>query len=315
MSVVERSPSASALPSRHPRARRVLAIGVACGVLLAVVWSFRLVDTVIGGSIAHAFLGEDAEVVALSGVATGFVFAFVTGFAGTFTACNIAMAAAIGPMSESSVASGAADRGSRDLLGVLLRPVAWLTAGMVAVSGLYGFFGVVFSDVLPQLSTDATASGVPIRLLQASVVFGVIGVVLIWLGLASLGIVRDVFANRPVARVVLLGALVGGFVVGRPYPLFNKLFQWAAHEGNPFVGAGAFILQSLGNVFLITLVYVLIVLITRGGFLRLLAGDRIRLMAITGGMLIALGVFLVVYWDLRVPARFGWGWFPMMPYE
>jgi hypothetical protein len=32
-------------------------------------------------------------------------------------------------------------------------------------------------------------------------------------------------------------------------------------------------------------------------------------------MLIALGVFTVVYWCLRVPAIFGFGWFPTMPYN
>lgn len=49
--------------------------------------------------------------------------------------------------------------------------------------------------------------------------------VLVWLGLAALGVIRDPFAQRPAARVVTLGALVGGFLIGRPYPLFNKLFH------------------------------------------------------------------------------------------
>ena len=32
-------------------------------------------------------------------------------------------------------------------------------------------------------------------------------------------------------------------------------------------------------------------------------------------LLIALGVFLLVYWDVRVPSIFGFGWFPTMPYN
>jgi hypothetical protein len=26
-------------------------------------------------------------------------------------------------------------------------------------------------------------------------------------------------------------------------------------------------------------------------------------------------VFNIVYWDLRLPANFGYGWFPTMPYR
>ena len=50
-------------------------------------------------------------------------------------------------------------------------------------------------------------------------------------------------------QIVIVFALVAGFLIGRPYPLFNKLFHWAVDSGNPLYGAGAFILQSLGNDF------------------------------------------------------------------
>jgi hypothetical protein len=286
---------------------RVVAASVVAGLLLALLWSYKLVDSVIGDTVANNLLGHDAKGADIAGTAAGLVFAFVSGLAGTFTACNIAMAAAIGPMAQ----AGSRQSGS---LRRLLRPVGYLSAGMVCVAGAYGFVGVLLGDRLPQLST-ATVGGLPVRLIQASIVFGVIGLVLGYLGLAALKVVPDVFARRPVARVVTLGALIGGFLIGRPYPLFNKLFHFAVQEGNPFYGAAVFVLQSLGNVAIVTVLFILLSAVTRGGFVRMMTADPRRAMLITGAMLLALGVFNIVYWDVRLPAMFGYGWFPTMFYN
>jgi len=294
------------------RAGRTVAAAAAAGVLLAVLWSFELVDSVIGDSVANTILDRDAKHTAIAGVSAGLVFAFVSGLAGTFTACNIAMAAAIGPLSQVG-AGGGRTPVTRALRGVL-RPVGWLTAGMVTVSALYGFIGVLLGPRLPQLSSE-TVDGVPVRIVQSCVVFGLIGLALIYLGLAALGVVRDPFRDRPVGRVVLLGALIGGFLIGRPYPLFNKLFHWAADTHSPLVGAAAFVLQSLGNIIVVTLIFALLVLGSRGRFLSRLGGNPRGAAAVTGALLIALGAFTVVYWDLRVPSIFGFGWFPVMPYN
>ncbi|MFV2013637.1 MULTISPECIES: hypothetical protein [unclassified Micromonospora] len=288
---------------------RIALLGAAAGVLLAVLWSYDFVDHVIGDNVANALLGHDAKATAIGGTVAGLVFAFVTGLAGTFTACNVAMAASIGPMSQAS--GGAAIRAG---LRSLLRPIGWLTLGMVAVAGAYGFIGVLLGDRLPQLSTGSVG-GLPVRLIQSMVVFGLIGLAFAYLGLAALGVLPDPFARRPVARVVTLGALVGGFLIGRPYPLFNKLFVWAVDSGNPLYGAGAFVLQSLGNIVIVSAVFALLVMVTRGGLIRWLAADPARTAAVTGGLLIALGVFMVVYWDVRLPAMFDYGWFPTMPYN
>ncbi|MBU8860741.1 MULTISPECIES: hypothetical protein [unclassified Micromonospora] len=302
----------SGISPHRPRRRLMLAlVSAAAGVLLAVLWSFELVDKVIGDSVANTVLGHDAKETAITGAAAGMIFAFVSGFAGTFTACNIAVAASVGPMSQVSGADPAG--GTRRALRALLRPVGWLTVGMVVVSAGYGVIGVLAGDRLPQLSTEAVG-GVPVRLIQSSVVFGVIGLALTYLGLAALKLVPDVFARRPVARVVTIGALVGGFLVGRPYPMFNKLFHWAVDTGNPLYGALAFTLQSLGNIVLVTVVFTVAVALSRGRLLAWTADPR-RAAAVTGALLVAFGVFTVVYWDVRVPALFGFGWFPRMPYN
>ncbi|GAA2868394.1 hypothetical protein Acy02nite_84220 [Actinoplanes cyaneus] len=308
MAVTDRDQRLLERPLDAPvRRGRIIAGSVLAGVALAVLWSFELVDHVIGDNVANTILGHDAKATAVGGTLAGLVFAFVSGLAGTFTACNIAMAASIGPMS-------AAGAGVRDGLRGMLRPVGWLALGMVVVSGLYGFIGVLVGDRMPQLST-ATAGGIPVRLWQSIVVFGLIGLAFICLGLAVLGVLPDPFARRPVARVVTLGALVGAFLIGRPYPLFNKLFHWAVDSGNPLYGAGAFILQSLGNIFLVSLLFGLIVLLSRGRAIAWLSSHPARTVAVTGALLIALGVFTVVYWDVRLPAMFDHGWFPIMPYN
>ncbi|MEU1969701.1 hypothetical protein ABZ541_23695 [Micromonospora sediminicola] len=307
---VTNSPRSLRSTGRHAAAGpwRVAALAVAAGVALAVLWSYEFVDHVIGDTVANALLGHDAKATAIGGTVAGMLFAFVSGLAGTFTACNIAMAASVGPMGQ--VSKGSNRGGLRDLL----RPVAWLTVGMVAVSAVYGFIGVLLGERLPQLSV-ATAGGLPVRLIQSMIVFGVIGLVFVYLGFAALGVIPDPFARRPVARVVVLGALVGAFLIGRPYPLFHKLFEWAVDEGNPWYGAAAFVLQSLGNVVIVTVLFALVILVTRGGFLRWLSERPARTAAVTGTLLIALGIFLIVYWNVRLPAMFGYGWFPTMPYN
>ncbi|MDQ2586899.1 hypothetical protein [Saccharothrix yanglingensis] len=292
---------------RPTRPGRLVLGSAAAGVLLAVLWSYELVDHVIGANVANALLGEDAATASIAGTAAGLAFAFVSGLAGTFTACNIAMAASIGPMSQ---ASGAASGTAR----ALARPLGWFTAGMVGVSAVYGAVGVLVGTSLPQLST-ATVGAMPARLVQSAVVFGVVGLALTYLGLAALGVVPDLFRARPVARVVVLGALVGAFLIGRPYPLFIKLFRSAVESGNPLYGAGTFVLQSIGNILLAVIVFTVLALVTKGRFLRWFGGNQHRTAVVSSALLIALGVFLLVYWDVRVPAIFGFGWFPTMPYN
>ena len=280
---------------------------VIAGVLLSVLWSYEFVDHVIGANVADALLGEQAATASIAGTAAGLVFAFVSGLAGTFTACNIAMAASIGPMSEAGGTSPSAARS-------LLRPLGFFTAGMVGVSAVYGAVGVLIGPSLPQLS-NAVVGTMPVRLVQSAIVFGLVGLAMAYLGLAALGVLPDVFRGRPLARVVVLGALVGAFLIGRPYPMFIKLFRSAVDSGNPLYGAGTFVLQSIGNVLLVAVVFAALALGTKGRFLRWLGGSGRRSTAVSAALLIALGVFLLVYWDVRVPSIFGIGWFPTMPYN
>lgn len=294
-----------------PRRRDVWALpaaAVLAGFALAVLWSYEFVDHVIGGGVMDMFL--DGEVVsATSGVGAGLIFAFVSGLAATFTACNVAAAACVAPIARARADASVPVSGR-----ALLRPLGVFLAGMLSVSAGYGVVGVLLGERLPQLST-AMIGEMPVRLLQSSVVFTAVGLVLLYLGLASVGIVRDVFAGRDNARVLLLGTLVGAFLIGRPFPLFMALFSWAAENRSPLLGAAAFVLQSVGNVVVMVVLVAVVSWLSRGRLLQWLGSDHRRAARISGFLLLMLGAFSVVYWAFRVPAIFGVGWFPQMPYN
>ncbi|RCG31121.1 hypothetical protein DQ384_10205 [Sphaerisporangium album] len=304
-----RSPDSPAVAARS-RARLVL-LSVLAGAVAASLWSFHFVDSVIGDNVANTLLGYDAKGTAITGVVAGAIFAFVSGLAGTFTACNVAAFGAVIPL----VREGASWRAR---LRETLRPLSRLALGMIVVSGVYGAVGALLGERLPQLSQATVGDGLPVRLLQASVVFGLVGLAFIWLGLASLKIVPDPLAGLerryPNVRLVVLGALVGGFLIGRPFPLFHKLFEYAAEIHNPLYGAAVFILQSLGNIVVMAVLFAVLMLAARGRFPRWLAASPGRLATVGAVAFLVAGSFTLIYWDIRLPSMFGYGWYPVVPW-
>ena len=294
----------AAAPSRP---WRLIALSVLAGVLVTLLWSFELVDSTIGDNVANNLLGYDAKGAAIDGAGMGAVFAFVSGLAGSFTACNIAAFSAIAPLST-----------QRRAMGDVLRPLGWLAAGACAVAGTYGAVGASIGTSIPQLS-DAMTGDVPVRLIQSIVVFGVIGLVLVWMGLATLGVMPDplrrLYERRPHAQVLIMGGLIGAFLIGRPFPLFHKMFEYAASTHNPLFGAGAFVLQTLGNIVVMAALFVLLSYVGRGAFPRWLQSRPGRATRFTAGALLIAGTFTFTYWVLRVPAHLGIGWWPSMPWS
>jgi hypothetical protein len=286
---------------------RLIAASVGMGLLVTLLWSFEFVDSTIGDNVANSLLGHDAKGEPIAGTGAAVAFAFVSGLAGTFTACNVAAFSAIAPLSC-----------QRRTLGDVLRPLAWLALGACAVAGGYGAIGAMIGSDLPQLST-AMVGDVPVRLIQSFVLFGVIGLVLVAMGLATLNVIPDplrgLYARRPRAQVVIMGALIGAFLVGRPFPLFHKMFEYAASTNNPVLGAGTFVLQSVGNIIVMSALFLLLAYGARGAFPRWLAARPGRLARFTGGALLVAGTFTFAYWVLRVPAGFGIGWWPSMPWS
>jgi hypothetical protein len=288
------------------RALLVLAC-VAAGLALAVVWSFRFVDRTIGDNVANGLLGYDAKARPITGTSMGTLFAFVSGLAGTFTACNVAGFSALAPLTSTRRASFLQS----------LRGLGWLTLAACGVAGTYGAVGALAGEHIPQLSTRKVGD-FPVRLIQSCVGFSLIGVVLITLGLIALRLVRNplagVYARHPRAQLVVMGALIGGFLVARPFPLFQKMFQYAASTHNPLFGSLAFMLQTVGNVAVMAVLFVLLTAGTRGRFQRWLAARPGRADRFTAGALLVAGTFTLSYWGLRVPSLFGVGWWPSVPW-
>jgi hypothetical protein len=289
----------------------VVLFSVLAGFALTVVWSAEFVDDTIGQSVADTLLGHDAETTPIGGILSGVAFAFASGMAGTFTACNIAALGTVAPLVGSRPSIGAR-------LREIVRPLGWLALGMFAVAGAYGFVVALVGTDMPQFDESAPGGGLSPRLIQAMVAFGIIGVAFGYLGLAALGIVPDPLARVsqrfPGARMLVVGVLIGGFLIGRPFPLFRMLFQDAAESHNPFYGAIAFMLQSAGNIVLVAALFVLLALAMGGRVNRWLTARPGRLAVVTGSALLVAGAFTVLYWDVRLLAFFDIIWYPTAPW-
>ncbi|WP_256104138.1 hypothetical protein [Streptomyces sp. ODS05-4] len=297
-----------------PRRRLlVVALGALFGFALTVVWSAKFVDQVIGDTVADGLLGHPAKETPIAGVLAGVVFALATGIAGTFTACNVAVFSALAPL------AGGRSLTRRGRMAAALRPLGLLALGAVGVSAAYGIVVAVAGTGMPQFDVgQGGGGGLSGRLVQAMVVYGVIGVVMVWLGLAAVGVVRDPLAGVarrfPGAPMLFMGALIGLFLVGRPFPLFRKLFHDAAESGNVVYGASAFAVQSVGNIVVMGVLFLLVTGFFGDRLHRWLTARPSRASALMAAAFVAAGVFMVLYWDLRILARRELIWYPMAPW-
>jgi hypothetical protein len=204
-------------------------------------------------------------------------------------------------------------------MGTALRPIGWLALGMVGVAGVYGAIGASIGIRIPQLSEGVIGNGFPVRLLQSSVVFGVIGLIFVYMGLATIRAVPNplagLYARHSRAQLVVIGGLIGGFLIGRPFPLFFKMFQYAASTHNALYGGLVLVLQAVGNIIVMSLLFLFLVYGTRGGFQRWLERKPGRVARFSAGALIVAGSFTFFYWAVKLPALFGYGWWPRVPWN
>lgn len=295
---------------------RTVLISAVFGVVLAVIWSPDLVDDVIAGGIANPFFGAgELDEVPLTGSGVAIAFAFVTGVAGMLTACNVAVFCALAPLSSGRSST-------RSMITGLVKPIGWLMLGAVVVAGLYGAFGVLIDGNLPQLSDlrlGDPEEGLRVRAIQSAVVFSLIGAVMVWRGLTYARIARDplsnLFSRRPAAELLFLGGLVGAFLIGRPYGPFRHMFDYAVSTGDPLLGFVTFALQSIGNILGVALLFVLITLVTRGGFQRWLNGRPGRHATFAAASFVLVGTFFLLYWGVKLGYKADLMWWPEMPYN
>jgi hypothetical protein len=286
----------------------IVLVAVSIGLLLAIFWIPAIADDTVGETIANTILGSTASSVPISNAIFSIAFAIAAGIGTTFTACNCVVFSCIAPLSK--------EKGQMRLgVGRLL---LWMCLGVMSITAVYGITGAVLGSQVPSLSRAVIhlpgGESYPVRLLQSTTVFVILGIILWFWGLTALQIVANPFKGvvrqRPWIVPLFLGIIVGCFSVGRPYPLFHKLFQYSAGTGNPLLSAILIALQGLGNIALMSLLFVLLTRGTGGRFERWLQGNPFRAKAITAISMIGGGTFLIAYWGLRVPAAFGIGWFP-----
>ncbi|WP_062355551.1 hypothetical protein [Herbidospora yilanensis] len=286
---------------------RIVLFSFLGGFALTVLWSAPFVDKVIGENVTSAIIGHEATGTPIAGVLSGVLFAFASGLGGTFTACNIAALGAVAPMLGER-------RSIKGRITQALVPLGWLVAGMTVVSALYGVVVAFFGTNMPQYSTATVTSGLAPRLIQSLVVFGILGLVMIYLGLAALHLVPDplakISARFPHARSLVMGVLIGLFLIGRPFGLYRQLFRDVADSGNPLYGALSFLTQSLGNIVVLAVLFLLLAVATGGRVQRWLTSKPGRVAVVAGSALLIAGVFTFLYWDVRLLARTGVIWFP-----
>lgn len=307
------SKAAAALPAARTGARPVnrgalIGLSLVGGLVIAVLWSAKLVDDQIGVNAANGMLGSNSMTTSIAGTASGILFAFVAGLAGSFTACNVAAFSAIAPLMEGGQPTAR--------LKLALRPLGWLSAGLILIAGTYGAIGAAIGKDIPQLSTARIGGVVPERVLQSIIVFSVIGLIFLYLGIAAVGVVPDPLRGltrrfRYTPQLVM-GMLIGGFLIGRPYPLFFKMFQHAAATHDPFYGALSFILVGAGNIVLMAVLFLALSMSKFPGWLSARPG---RAAKFTAAALVIGGAFTFFYWGVRVPAGLGYGWFPVMSWN
>ncbi|MCT9933231.1 hypothetical protein N5079_23760 [Planotetraspora sp. A-T 1434] len=196
-----------------------------------------------------------------------------------------------------------------------------LFSGLAPVSAIYGAIAGFAGTAMPQFSTAQGAAGtLSPRSVQSMVVFGVIGLVMLYLGLAALRVVPDPFARvvtrHPNAPTVFMGVLIGGFLIGRPFALFRQIFRDAAESGNPLYGAAAFVMQSVGNIVIMAVLFIVLAAVGGSRLQRWLSAKPGRAAILTASALIIAGVFTFLYWDVRTLARREIiPWYPTAPWS
>lgn len=284
----------------------VLLVGTVVGLLIAILWVPAIADDAIGVNLASSILGRNAASVVLTSGWFGLAFAIAAGLGNTFTACNCVVFSCIAPLSGQK---GQTKAGVGRLLLIM-------ALGVVVITALYGVVGALLDRQIPGVSKAILpiGRGFPVRLVQSTAVFVILGIILFYWGLVALRL-----AKNPLRRMVekhlwtipfFLGVIVGCFSIGRPYPLFQTLFQYAAGSGNVLLSALLIALQGLCNIVVMALLFVLLMFGTGGRVERWMQGNPFRAQALTALSVIGGGVFLIAYWGIRLPALFGIGWFP-----
>jgi sulfite exporter TauE/SafE len=294
------------MPTHRTRLLYAAAVIVAA-VLLAGFWNPRVVDGFGRDVVAARTIGDSATLrdsFAANGLGFGFLFAAVAGLAATFTACNCVVFALL---------PGLAASPREDARRAALSALAMFAGGVIVVGVAYG----MFVGSLGPAGIEAF-NGRDIRRAQATTVFTVLGLLMLLWGAIDLGFLDRLlrrmspatraFFAQPTTKAGLLGLMVGTFMVGRPYPVMRDFLTYAAAAGSPLYGAAVMVVQGLGQIAVMVLLFLALVYGTGGRVARWGARHPQRVALTSGLALVAGGTFFVFYWGLAFTYGLGrWG--------
>jgi sulfite exporter TauE/SafE len=277
-------------------------------VLIAGFWNYHLVDGFGKEIVAGNTIGNTTQLAddySSKGNGFGFIFAAIAGLAATFTACNCVVFAMI-PGLTCSVD----DQTGQNNPWKAFRSFVY---GVLIITGCYGFFiGFLGSDGMQALNER------PIRLAQAQAIFTLLGILMLIWGLFEMGFLDKLkakfsnttrsFLGQITTKALLLGLLVGAFAVGRPFPVFREFLMYAASAGSPLYGAGVMMIQGIGQIAVMALLF---------GLIIWLAGSKIgsaaqksphKFQLVSSIALITGGAYFIYYWGLAFAFDIGqWG--------
>lgn len=302
---------ANTFHSVYPLKKRLIyaLAAVIAAILIAGFWNYHLVDGFGKEIVAGNTIGNTSDLAddyGTKGSGFGFIFAAIAGLAATFTACNCVIFAMI-PGLACSVEEG------RPSTQTAWKALGCFVTGVLVITGFYGFFiGFLGAEGMEVLNERA------IRLAQAQAVFTLLGVIMLVWGFLEMGFLDNIknrfsdatraFFDQTTTKAFLLGILVGCFAIGRPFPVFREFLIYAASASSPFYGAGVMMIQGLGQIAVMALLF---------GLTIWLAGNRIgsaarekpyKFQMVSSVALITGGMYFVYYWGLAFVFDIGrWG--------
>lgn len=283
-------------------------VAIAGAVVIAGFWNYHVVDGFGRDVIAGGTIGDTAQLAQgydAYGAGFGFLFAAIAGLAATFTACNCVVFAMLPGLVCSTDRKGQAVRPWR-ALGAFV-------AGVLVVCAAYGLYvGTLGAEGAAAYNERGA------RLAQAQTVFTALGVVMLAWGLLELGLaealVRRVtpsvraFFGTATAKAGIIGVLVGLFAVGRPFPVFRAFLTYAASAESPLYGAGVMMVQGLGQIAVMAVLFAAMVWFGGRRLARWAAAKPHQPTLLSGLALVAGGTFFVFYWGLAFAFDLGrWG--------
>ena len=287
------------------------AAAILFAVLVAGFWNYHLVDGFGSEIVAGGTIGDAAELAGQyesRGGGFGFIFAAIAGLAATFTACNCVVFAMIPGLACSSNQAHSSSKGSP-----AWRAFGAFTAGVLVMTGIYGIYvGFLGPEGVEVINRRA------VRLGQAQAVFTILGLVMLLWGGLELGYLDAVknrvseatrsFFSQTTVKALILGILVGLFAVGRPFPVFREFLVYAASAGNPLYGAGVMMVQGIGQIAVMALLFFILVK-AAGSKLNSIASHKpYKFRMISGLALVAGGTYFIYYWGLAFLFDIGrWG--------